>query len=247
MLQTDNFDNLYINCCYMLSGCGHIFDAYNLIKSYNITSETERTFITNLIKSKTYRNIIDIKTFNELLQDLKNMDDKWSCYTILNKIDDSRFDEIQNKTIQRIIGSKPDKNINKETELQNQKIIDDNETTKKCPHQGCENFVKVKNQQYVVCGYTDIQKGYDNIGCGRDWCFKCGKKLCKSWLVDKLFLQKNRVHNFKCCEAYALTHGDQYPEDFCVCIENNIIRSDNLLDDDPFETFIKLCNDSQRV
>ena len=43
------------------------------------------------------------------------------------------------------------------------------------------------NIEYVICGYINSNKGYDWNGCGKDWCAKCNKMLCKSWDLNQLW------------------------------------------------------------
>ena len=74
---------------------------------------------------------------------------------------------------------------------------------------------------YVICGYGT--KGFDWQGCGFDWCFQCGKKLCKCWNVNHLYNLKNRFHNSKCCRSHALKTGGLYPDDYCQC-RNKFVR-----------------------
>lgn len=93
--------------------------------------------------------------------------------------------------------------------------------SKKCPH--CKKiFISDNNEDYVVCGYT--AKGHDWKGCGRDWCFTCGKKLCKCWEVDLLFDEINRNHDGKCCKIYAQKNGELYPVEYCQCTTKYVDR-----------------------
>lgn len=84
--------------------------------------------------------------------------------------------------------------------------------TKKCPHCNKE-FKNATNDAYVVCGY-DV-KGYDWKGCKKDWCFQCGKKLCKAWDTDELYNINNRYHG-SCCKKFA-KKNNMNPEEFCSC------------------------------
>jgi hypothetical protein len=54
-------------------------------------------------------------------------------------------------------------------------------SARQCPH--CERYsLKDDRCQFVVCGRD--QSGFlrdadgNPLGCGRPWCFQCGKKLC---------------------------------------------------------------------
>ena len=80
---------------------------------------------------------------------------------------------------------------------------------KKCPH--CNKTTKLpENTTYVICGYND-KKMDNNNKCGKDWCFKCGKRLCKSLFIDDLFEPKNRFHTNNCCYNYAQFNDLDYP------------------------------------
>jgi len=83
-----------------------------------------------------------------------------------------------------------------------------------CPH--CQKMTKAnKDTTYVVCGYTD--KGYDWEGCQKDWCFRCGKKLCKNWYADDLCSEQNRYHNRRCCKLQAYKNHESYAQNYCDC------------------------------
>ena len=87
---------------------------------------------------------------------------------------------------------------------------------KKCPHCGIYSL-KQSNTQYVICGYDNTNRyGTNNIGCMRDWCFVCNKKLCKSWDDDKLYNINNRYHNSICCEEYCCKNNEDI-KNYCDC------------------------------
>jgi hypothetical protein len=89
---------------------------------------------------------------------------------------------------------------------------------KRCPH--CKiRFYGTKDVDYVICGYTGNIKGYDWVGCKRDWCFKCGGKLCKAWDYNELYRVENREHG-DCCRRYAKKKNLNL-NDFCSCRVNN--------------------------
>ena len=93
-------------------------------------------------------------------------------------------------------------------------IYRDEIINKTCPH--CNiNLSLSKDCLYVICGYTN--ENYEWLGCGRDWCGKCNKMLCKSWDKDNLDIIENRNHNDKCCKEYA--KENKLNEDlFCNCV-----------------------------
>lgn len=93
---------------------------------------------------------------------------------------------------------------------------------KPCPHCGLIKKAPF-GTSYVVCGVDSrgiISIDFDN-GCLNDWCFECGKKLCKNWCKDALHNQINRVHSIECCSAHAIENGGTYPDDYCICKEGN--------------------------
>ena len=71
-----------------------------------------------------------------------------------------------------------------------------------------------------------IVEKMNNNGCGKDWCFRCGKKLCKSWFVDDLFNPENCFHTIKCCMLDAELKEENYYKTYCRCstihVEHNI-------------------------
>jgi len=95
---------------------------------------------------------------------------------------------------------------------------------KKCPHCDKEHRGTI-NTQYVICGFDDDNnKGLNWDGyCWRDWCFVCGKKLCKSWGDDQLFLEPNRIHNNHCCKDRAPT-PESYATEYCACSHKYVHR-----------------------
>ena len=87
--------------------------------------------------------------------------------------------------------------------------------------------VSCKNEEKQLLGFcaippTDIfernntKNGYDLKGCGRDWCFKCEKILCKLWEQDSLFLEMNRYHTKDCCKKHSIKNNKNYEKDYCT-------------------------------
>jgi hypothetical protein len=85
---------------------------------------------------------------------------------------------------------------------------------KKCPHCGHINE-NARESNYIVCGYGF--DGFDWKGCGKDWCFRCEKKLCKKWDTDALYVMSNRKHNYYCCKSYCDKNNDDLNE-YYKCI-----------------------------
>lgn len=149
----------------------------------------------NIDKFSVYLNIIDnLYYFND-------------SKLIINDLISLNIDSVQVATLNRLIKNKPMKD----------NIVYNKTNTKQCPHCGHDNQCSSGN--YVICGYT--VSGYDWLGCGRDWCFVCGKKLCKKWLDNMLHNKTNRVHDNKCCKHYAYHNNMSYIESFCQCNNKN--------------------------
>ena len=90
---------------------------------------------------------------------------------------------------------------------------------KECPHCGKMNKAPL-GTKYIVCGIDTMGiLPIDNVGnsCLNDWCFSCGKKLCKNWYEHKLYEEENRTHNNVCCKQHAIKHNNNYPNDYCQC------------------------------
>lgn len=145
--------------------------------------------------------MLNIKNFLENVQNYKYREE---LEDILNG---TSFDKIQQSITESILNSKPPKPI------QCKKIL-----LKKCPHCNYPSSAP-EDTSYIVCGVDVRGKvGLDYNGCLKDWCFKCGKKLCKDWNNDYLFVEMNRRHNEKCCRTHAKKNGFKYPDDYCMCI-----------------------------
>lgn len=152
---------------------------------------TTNNLIEKTIKMK-YRNEIE-----KYLLDLHATHDM-----ILNPIQQSIFDKIKTRK-------------NYDVSYTHALLIE-----KPCPHCGLIKKAPF-GTSYVVCGVDSrgiISIDFDN-GCLNDWCFECGKKLCKNWCKDSLHNQTNRVHSIECCSAHAAENGFTYPDDYCICRE----------------------------
>lgn len=103
-------------------------------------------------------------------------------------------------------------------------LDDDFSKNYQCPH--CRITSKYNQKHnYVICGYSNEKSNEIQIeGCGKDWCLKCGKILCKSWFIDELYDVRNRFHDYKCCNKDAKRLGISY-EKYCKC--NNIFVDRN--------------------
>lgn len=160
-----------------------------------------------------YTNYLSLpKPYNNTLENalILSLMDETRYY---KKVDDAQFiNFLKNQNISKIDTQDivQTKILQKHIKLKNMPSLQ--WKTKKCPH--CEKELKnATNESYVICGYDN--KGYDWKGCKKDWCFKCGKKLCKAWDINELYNIQNRYHG-KCCKKFAKKNNLNY-EDFCVC------------------------------
>lgn len=122
---------------------------------------------------------------------------------------------IQDEIFAKIINTKP----------VNETYIDLPKIDNKCPHCGRLNSAPL-GTTYIVCG-VDVSgvlpiDNYDE-SCLNDWCFSCGKRLCKNWYTDELYNKTNRIHDNLCCKIHARKNNLQYPEDYCQCSRRNIL------------------------
>lgn len=194
-------------------------DAYNILDKYKLDMKCHNLMV-SLINSKKYDHALDNLTMKKNIIDIANLKYKEDAYEFISHIMLQTSDIAQIKTFTRIADMKPNRpqyiSI-KELRQRNK----ENNITKKCPHCGYKCSMS-KTTVYVVCGYGD--SGYDWEGCGKDWCFRCGKMLCKNWEQDHLYLPTNRFHDSKCCKRHSIIFGHKYPEDYCRCSNAFILR-----------------------
>jgi len=203
--MNDN-DNHLINIYNNISKCNTLDD---LITIYNnLRSEyMKRLLLKNLIDEVDNKFICKIR----LLEKIKYYDDAYVLYHDIKK----KLNDISKiNTLNRIMKLKDDKNMS-EFKFYRTRL------KRSCPHCG-KYFITYEDRDYVICGNT--KKGFDSKGCGGDWCFQCGKKLCKNWYRDELFDTRNRYHNKNCCESSALTKGDDFNREYCQCINKYVNR-----------------------
>lgn len=184
-------------------------DLHNLINIYDkkINSISLKRLLNKDLKNKQLLKTIGIAKFIKILHNLDNTSDTKVIIDILNNILKNNNDIVQKNTIIKIINTKFSQLYSKLTF--NSKLI-----KKKCPH--CNKVTeKLCHETYVICGYT--KKGFDMEGCGNDWCFSCGKKLCKSWYVHNLFIEQNRIHNNHCCKLAAYKRKENHTMLYCTC------------------------------
>jgi hypothetical protein len=221
-------NNKYIEFKYILSGCRTILDAYYFADLYIKKNPEMREIIYSMINGKRYDDVLDFRTMRSIISDINECKYQSDANDIIYK---KTNDLTQARTFSRMIKYKPIKppsekdSINKyikynQTNISNAK---DDLISKMCPH--CDHICKANIMTtYIVCGYHDDHAGYDWKGCARDWCFKCGKRLCKIWDIDKLFMQTNRSHDKECCKNHAKEYAKNYPDEYCQCNNKYVQR-----------------------
>ena len=170
-----------------------------------ISDDTEKKLIKSILDKDRYNNKMELNRFLVYLGIIDKIKYNNDAHILMQDLQLIYDDNVQINTLNRIILKKPysEPLDNKQYYLQAY-----------CPHCGKKN-TGTNSTEYIICGYTS--KGYDWKGCGKDWCFKCGKKLCKSWNFNHLYNKLNRKHDNKCCKTYAAKMGDVYLEQYCQC------------------------------
>lgn len=204
-------------CKFVLSGSKTIEDCY-LILDTCILNENEKLMILQLINLKKQDKCFDYITMKSILKEIEEIQFRDDAQIYANNFIEKTDDIVQIKTITRLINNKsPKPQEIYRLDWKDQYNIGDyveQKIEKKCPH--CNHINRArKSTGYIICGYGD--NGYDWEGCGKDWCFKCNKILCKTWDIDMLFIEKNRIHDNECCKRHAVIHNMKWPENYCHC------------------------------
>ena len=120
---------------------------------------------------------------------------------------------IQNEVISKILSHK-----------QNETYIELPKVSKPCPHCGKINSAPI-GTKYIVCGIDTVGiipfTGFEHH-CLKDWCFVCGKKLCKSWFEHQLYDTTKRHHDIECCKKDATQKNVSYKHEYCQCHTSNV-------------------------
>lgn len=220
----NNTIELYKRFREVLRGCNSIIDAFYFADKYIKKYPNNKELINSMIQGRQYNDILDMRTIKNTLEELNKCQYRDDVDEMINKIaKNGRLDTVQTRSLLRISRMKPVRitKISKEkmAEIKKDERVD---ITKKCPHCGSECTTK-SDTDYIICGYHDSRIGFDWSGCGKDWCFQCEKILCKSWDVNQLFNDINRIHDDECCRKHAESHGKNY-DDYCQCINMNVRR-----------------------
>lgn len=218
--------NKYVEFSHILSGCRTITDAYFFAEIYIKSNPEMNTLIYSMVNGKRYDQVLDLKTIKSVLENANEQKYKDDAEEYCENFIQKTNDPIQKKTFNRIVKDKPHKPadmMKKKVESTCDAIVLAQLVTKQCPHCGSGNTCGV-DTKYTICGYSNSLTGYDWKGCGKDWCFECGKMLCKSWDTNKLLLQSNRFHGENCCKHHASISNRDYIQNYCQCSNKNVCR-----------------------
>lgn len=218
--------NKYVEFKNILSGCRTILDAYYFAELYIKKNPEMKGLVYSMINGKRYDNALDFKTMKSILDSLNDCEYMDSAREIIDMYTSKNIDNTQIRSLLKISANKPIRPPNK---IDNEKVISvvsndkPNLITRPCPH--CSHLCSVDpGSEYVICGYTNMKVGYDWKGCGKDWCFLCGKILCKTWDTNELFLEMNRYHDSECCKNHSRENFRKYPEEYCSCQSKHVNR-----------------------
>lgn len=214
-------ENKYNEFKNILNGCQSIGDAKYLAELYLKKNPESKKLVYALLNGKIYSNRYDHKIYRNIMGKVSNCEYQEDCIQLINELYPNKNEaDVQVMTLMRIVNAK-------KKMLESEKFIrrtKQNETIKYCPHCS-EKYIGILTITHVICGYKDLQHGFDWIGCQKDWCFVCNKKLCKSWNEDKLFLEPNRIHNSECCKQYASKNNESYLSNYCQCHNKYVDRT----------------------
>lgn len=198
----------------------HIFSGAQTIEDIQYLREKcpkeDYPLIDSLIRTIKIKHKLSFIKMNEILLELKKLKYLEECQKYLENFPEYKEDKLQNSVITKILTSKKS----------NITYIDLPMLDKNCPHCGTINSAPL-GTTYIVCGVDS--RGITSINnlngvnyCFGDWCFECGKKLCKSWYENELYNSANRKHDSTCCQLHAIKNGFKYPQDYCNCVSLNL-------------------------
>ncbi|ATZ80905.1 hypothetical protein BMW23_0860 [Bodo saltans virus] len=207
--------NKYKEFKHILLGCKTLNDAKYFGDYYIKSNPESKKLIYGMLYGKKYINVKDSKSFQKIIS---------KCYAC-------KYYEDVMEIIKEYFPNNDENNIQLKTLIRIAKMknnfvheIKKDINVKKCPHCGCSQEGD-QHMNYIVCGYANSHLGYDWFGCQKDWCFECGKMLCKSWNENKLHVEPNKIHNDECCRKHAIVNKHKYPDDYCQCKNKYVHRS----------------------
>ncbi len=180
-----------------------------------------RSMIFSYMNGIAYNDAVDTRTKQGALIDLEFAESRDDALELIGRYTERSRDDVFRITLERIAHKKQYRASDYK------KVSPVPKQTKPCPH--CAHQIAMPDTtDYVICGYHNKSQGYDWKGCGRDWCFRCEKKLCKKWEINALHLQSNRLHNEECCAEHAMQNNALYPDEYCQCKNVNIYRDSTM-------------------
>lgn len=210
-------NEIYNKFNHVLSGCVTILDALYFVNKYIKLYPESSKILYSMVYGKQYDSVIDFRTFNKKLIQLNTYSFKEDVNKNITIYINQGLNKIQEISLLRISYIKPSY-----SPLINNVSLNKNNISKSCPH--CkQTYINDNDVNYIICGYNS--HGYDWKGCCNDWCFKCGKMLCKNFTTHKLFVETNKIHTFICCREHAQKTNHLYPDDYCQCININVQRN----------------------
>lgn len=224
----------------ILLGCKNIDDAKFISGLYLKKNPESKKLVSSLLYGKIYYDYNDLKMFSDIMRKIDECEYQEGCNKLINDFypyKNNNNNNIQIKTLMRILNNKKKESENiRNTHNQNHifplspqilyngtKKMKQIEIYKHCPHCS-EKYTGSDITMHVICGYNDLHTGYNWSGCQKDWCFICGKKLCKSWNENKLYLEQNRIHNSECCKQFAMNKNEPYTN-YCQCNNKYVNRN----------------------
>jgi hypothetical protein len=228
-VNNNDLKNMYIKLKVVLSGCRHISDAYEISNTFIKKYPQYKNLIISYINGKSYSGVMSIKMIQSTIKDIIILKYADEVSDLVETIYDGKnVTNVQKRTFIRLGKMKNIKPYMKQTY---QSRSSSGDISKNCPHCGYTKTTG-KEENYVICGYDVNINGLDPKGCGRDWCFTCGKLLCKEWPEHSLFLEGNRYHNKRCCYKHSVENKKDYANDYCQCSNNYVNRDDMITDND---------------
>lgn len=172
-----------------------------IINKTPIEIDMIRNIYTSIRETRDDR-LIGFLRYRDIIDNIIESNDRSHIMKMINDLHNYKLSDAQKAIILRIMR-------HKHITYKKDEII-----VKPCPHCGKELLLPV-GSTYAICGRMMSMDQYTG-GCGRDWCFLCGKKLCKSWDKNKLFMHSKRKHTSTCCIKYAKKNKLR-TNDMCRC------------------------------
>jgi len=210
------FEEIYKLFNNILCGCKTMLDAIYFAEKIIKHNGEYKDLLIGMIHGKKYDKVLDYRTIAHTLNELNEIEFREDIDEFINKNLKNNVDLTQLNSILRIskiknikIRNTKDKNRVKLSDnlfITNKDFINNGLSGEQLIHKSCPhcniNITIPKDKNYIICGYI-YDNSFDWLGCGKDWCNRCNKMLCKSWNEDNLIDKNNRIHDITCCKEYA--------------------------------------------